>query len=257
MWWPSPSRGAAGTAGHDRSHLLVDGHRGRGGVRPGLGGQLADPTVPGWASRRQPTALALPTPSKASQPPGGMRLPFDLAAAGPTTRQPSHRTWQVRPINRQIRRLVAGPCTAQPDRDADRSIVVGTALGGRRWRKASRAHTSTAWWPSPACQGLPDYVEDPATIAWLVRLILAGRPRSGPPDDLDAEGVEDVATPKAGMQDHPLAHGRQDRGAPAQPLARPALPQHPLPTGRAASLRMAAWLASARMVIAQSALPEQ
>jgi hypothetical protein len=33
-------------------------------------------------------------------------------------------------------------------------------------------------------QGLPDYVEDPATIARVVRLILAGGPPSGPPDDL-------------------------------------------------------------------------
>ena len=53
-------------------------------------------------------------------------------------------------------------------------------------------------------QGLPDYVEDPATIARVVRLILAGGPPSGPPDDLDAGGIEDVAAREAGVQDHPF-----------------------------------------------------
>ena len=53
-------------------------------------------------------------------------------------------------------------------------------------------------------QGLPDYVEDPATIARVVRLILAAGPPSGPPDDLDPGGVEDVATLQAGVQDHPF-----------------------------------------------------
>jgi hypothetical protein len=78
-------------------------------------------------------------------------------------------------------------------------------------------------------QGLPDYVEDPATIARVVRLILAGRPPSGPPDDLDARGVKDVATLQAGVQDHPFDHRRQDRTAPAQPPDLPSLLQCPLP----------------------------
>jgi len=78
-------------------------------------------------------------------------------------------------------------------------------------------------------QGLPDYVEDPATIARVVRLILAAGPPSGPPDDLDAGGIKDVAARETGMQDHPFDHRRQDRTAPAQPPALPGLPQRPLP----------------------------
>jgi hypothetical protein len=41
-------------------------------------------------------------------------------------------------------------------------------------------------------QGLPDYVEDPATIARVVRLILAAGPPSGPPDDLDPRGLDSI-----------------------------------------------------------------
>jgi hypothetical protein len=77
-------------------------------------------------------------------------------------------------------------------------------------------------------QGLPDYVEDPATIARVVRLILAGGLPSGPPDNLDARGVEDVAALQAGVQDHPFDHRRQDRAAPTQPPRLPGLPQRPL-----------------------------
>jgi hypothetical protein len=48
---------------------------------------------------------------------------------------------------------------------------------------------STAWRSSPAAaKGLPNYVEDPATIARVVRLILAVGPLSGPPDDSMREG---------------------------------------------------------------------
>ena len=89
-------------------------------------------------------------------------------------------------------------------------------------------------------QGLPDYVEDPATIARVVRLILAAGPPSGPPNDLDAGGVEGVTTLKAGVQDHPFDHRRQDRPAPAQPRLAQASRSARSPVGRAASVRVAA-----------------
>jgi hypothetical protein len=98
-------------------------------------------------------------------------------------------------------------------------------------------------------QGLPDYVEDPATIARVVRLILAAVPPSDPPDDLDPGGVEDVAALKAGMQDHLSTTASRTARRQFNPRLSQASRSARSPTGRAASVRVAAWPARRRRVV--------
>lgn len=105
---------------------------------------------------------------------------------------------------------------------------------GRRLQAGGRPDTELAkkakvWADRTAvAQGLPATVNDQTIVSEVAVLLASGRVpvRSGPPDRLDALGIEPVPTTDRGMDHDPGQHRRNDRPLAGRVQVRPHRPQH-------------------------------